>query len=185
MPHLGRQMDVRRNARAEVRIWILPHPHHILGEHGHGRVTAAAPEDRVGAMWSVILSASFPVRRFAIEAQSRNQKGYTDFTVAKWTRRNGQSVRTLFLVVETKRAPRRGRMPWASAKRQMEGYLRGYAREAAAGNIGPVNLFGRLPSAPESSFIQPEQRDAEPYISPARPWPNRNSRQAGRVNLLR
>ncbi|KAI9367280.1 hypothetical protein BJX61DRAFT_320902 [Aspergillus egyptiacus] len=41
----------------------------FLGEYS--RVTATALEDRVSAMWSVILASIFPATEYAIEAQSR------------------------------------------------------------------------------------------------------------------
>ncbi|KAL4900779.1 hypothetical protein BDW74DRAFT_182367 [Aspergillus multicolor] len=129
----------------------------------YGRVTAAAPEDRVGAMWSVILSATFPVGRFAVEAQCHTGRGYTD--------RRGIYIRTPFLVVETKRAPRRGQMPWIGAAAQLRRYLRDHARDARAGRAGRANsLFNAVAIGTAVKFYTYDP--ANSTLSPLGPQPN-------------
>ncbi|PLB51492.1 hypothetical protein P170DRAFT_422501 [Aspergillus steynii IBT 23096] len=135
----------------------------FLGEYG--RVTAAAPEDRVGAMWSVILTSTFPVASFAIEPQSKNPSGYTDFTVSEWTsRRGGRLVRRPFLVSTTKKAPSRGAPGWKGAEIQLKKYLRGHVQAAARGEIGSSKLFGAVAIGTEVKFYT--YNKLEGHISP-------------------
>lgn len=97
-------------------------------------------------MWGVILASNFPVSRYAVETQSRNPGGYTDFTMSEWTRtRRGQLVRRPFLVVETKKAPSRGTLSsWEDAERQLHRYLKGHAETAAMGQTGSGRLYGAV-----------------------------------------
>lgn len=109
-------------------------------------MTATAPEDRVGAMWSVILASIFPVTEYAIESQSQNPEGYTDFTISKWTNTGGQLIRRPFLVVETKRAACEGgrHIHLRNAKDQLTRYLRGHAETAEMGITGKAKLYGAV-----------------------------------------
>lgn len=124
-------------------------------------MTATAPEDRVGAMWSVILASIFPVTEFAIESQSQNPEGYTDFTISKWTNTGGQLIRRPFLVVETKRAACEGGRRLDDAKEQLTRYLRGLSETAEMGITGKAKLYGAVALGTTVKFFTYRKSDSK------------------------
>ncbi|KAL4786826.1 hypothetical protein BJX76DRAFT_346018 [Aspergillus varians] len=138
----------------------------------YSRVTATAPEDRVGAMWSVILASIFPVTKYAIEPQFQNPVGYTDFTISEWANTGGQLIRLPCFVVETRRAAASSQEAWKEAEVQLQEYLIGHTQIAATGGTGKARLFGAVAIGTEVKFftynkstkrINPLYHQKQPY----------------------
>ncbi|KAI9373930.1 hypothetical protein BJX61DRAFT_500924 [Aspergillus egyptiacus] len=110
-------------------------------------------------MWSVILASVFPVTQYAIEAQSRNPGGYTDFTISQWTDTGGRLIRIPFLVVETKRATPGDQGDMDRAKDQLKGYLRGHAETAEMGITGKAKLYGAVALGTKVKFFTYNKSD--------------------------
>ncbi|KAL4781297.1 hypothetical protein BJX76DRAFT_360077 [Aspergillus varians] len=107
--------------------------------------TSQHHEDRVGAMWSAILAASFPPADGYLHApQYENSGGFTDITTMHWQRDQTNALhKRILLVTQTKKyqssiTARR----WAAGEGQLGRYLTGYHQDAqAAGDVSPM-LYG-------------------------------------------
>lgn len=112
-------------------------------------------------MWSVILASVFPVTDYAIETQSQNPEGYTDFTVSQWTNTGGQLIRRPFLVVETKRPASEGGRSSRNTRKQLTEYLGGHAETAATGVTGKAKLYGAVAVGTNVTFFTYRKSDGK------------------------